>query len=479
MNIKSLIGKFGSGARSTNCLRVVVQPYALYFSPLEGVELPKRVSIESGDWQKILVETLTKANANDLTIDVVLNSNLYQTYQIDKPNVPDEELGQTLPFLLKDLISEKITDIIADATALPNSNKLQVYVVPKALVFGLVQRLEKAKLSLGHVLVEDDVWGLAATDAERFVLLQRSKNSQYKVSAFIDNRCVFQRTIRGVTAPLVGVASSGLQLDGIALELQRSVDYLSSQLRGATLHHMKVCCDEENNDDLARELDDRLSVKVSRLTDLPLESGELLTQYVADICDSGINLYPAHLRPKVERFTLNTVAAVCALIAVALLGSYGCFTWQHVDLNAELSSQRSQEEQLKQQVKQLNQKLAKHKPSAQKVAAVERLKEEIRAKQDSLLAVSRFDDEQNVGYSGVMKGLAKLGRNDISLNYIKMSSDVLDLKGLAREPQSIPNWVNQFKNELNLVGRSFEKLKIGRNEQDVLTFELHTKEDKK
>ncbi|KOO11336.1 hypothetical protein AKJ18_29640, partial [Vibrio xuii] len=57
-------------------------------------------------------------------------------------------------------------------------------------------------------------------------------------------------------------------------------------------------------------------------------------------------------------------------------------------------------------------------------------------------------------------------------------SQSLDLKGYAREAQAIPNWIGQFKSELNLVGRTFEKLKIGRNEQGVLTFELKTKEER-
>jgi len=55
----------------------------------------------------------------------------------------------------------------------------------------------------------------------------------------------------------------------------------------------------------------------------------------------------------------------------------------------------------------------------------------------------------------------------------------LDLNGYARTASVVPNWVNQFKSELNLVGRSFEKLKIGRNDQDVITFELRTRRESK
>lgn len=477
MNIQSLIEKFSSGTRSGNCLRVVVQPSAIYFSEFDAAILPKRVSTEGADWQKVLVNTLVKGQVADTAIDVVLNSSLYQNYQIEKPNVPQEELSLTLPFLLKDLISEKITEIIADAMPLPSSNKLQVYVVPKSMVLGLAESLAQVNLKLGHILVEDDVWGRVATDTERFVLLQRSQNGAYKVSAFVDNRCVFQRTIRGVTAPLTGVASASFQLDSVALELQRSIDYLSSQMRGATLHRMKVCCDDEDNGELAKALDERLSVSVAPLTDTGLESGALLTQFISQNYDAGINLYPAHLQPKVDHFTLNNVALASALLMVVMCSAYGYNAWQHAQLTQDLSVVKSQEKEFNQQLVSLNQRLAKHRPSPEKVHAVERLKEDILSKRDSLNAVSKYDGAQQAGYSGIMASLAQLGRNDISINYIHMDDDTLDIKGLARDPQAIPNWVNQFKGELNLVGRSFEKLKIGRNEQNILTFELHTKEE--
>lgn len=479
MNIQSLIEKFSSGKRSGQCLKVIVQPSAIYFSEFHNAMLPKCVPIQGAEWQKKLIETLVAAQISDASVDVVLNSSLYQNYQIEKPNVPQEELSLTLPFLLKDLISEKVTEIIADAMPLPSSNKLQVYVVPKTMVLGLAKELEAFKLTLGHVLVEDDVWGRAASGLDCFVLLQRSQNGAYKVSAFVDHRCVFQRTIRGVVPPLTGVATAGFQLDSVALELQRSIDYLSSQMRGATLHRMKVCCDDEDNQALAQALDERLSVNVTPLMDVSLESGVLLAQLVAENDDIGINLYPAHLQPKVDRFTLNNVALASVVCLLLIAGVHGFNTVRQAQLSQEFTQLQSQEKELNQQLIRLNERLAKHRPSPEKRQAVDRLKEEILSKQDSLNAVFLHEGEQQAGYSGIMQSLATLGRNDISINYIQMDDNVLDIKGLAREPKAIPNWVNQFKNELNLVGRSFDKLQIGRNENNILTFELHTKEEAK
>ncbi|MBF4290777.1 MSHA biogenesis protein MshI, partial [Vibrio anguillarum] len=111
-------------------------------------------------------------------------------------------------------------------------------------------------LELGKVIPEDEVWARSAGDLEHFLLLQRSKNSSFKFDAFVDQKCCFQRTMRGVVSPITGVASSVLQLDGLALELQRSIDYLSSQLKGASLHQLKVLCDGEAQQELVDALNE-------------------------------------------------------------------------------------------------------------------------------------------------------------------------------------------------------------------------------
>ena len=478
MNIQSLIEKFKSNNQVRNCLTVVVLPGELYFSRLDKHDLASKVAVEGTSWQDTLRSTLDDLDISNLTLDLVLNSKLYQTYQIDKPNIPATELAGALPFLLKDLISEKVTEIIADATELPAGNKLQVYVVAKSLIIELQQMLLALDIQLGRVLVEDEVWGVSAPEEKSFLLLQRSKQRSFRVSAFVEQHCAFQRTMRGIASPLTGVATSVLQLDGIALELQRSIDYLSSQLRGTSLHKMKVCCDEEELHELVEALNERLNVSVSALTEASCESGEVLVKFVSDLGSDAINLYPESLKPKTEYFTLANIAIGWALVSGFLLTIIGYLYFQHAYLNGDLEEYLSQQQQAEQKLSELNQKLAKHKPSAAKIAAVERLKTDIQAKQASLKAVAKFDESQQLGYSGVMKALAKLSRQDISLNRIFIDADTMDIQGFAREPKAIPNWVGQFQSEVNLVGRTFEQLRIGRNDQDIVTFELNSQRER-
>ncbi|MEZ9231141.1 MSHA biogenesis protein MshI [Vibrio amylolyticus] len=478
MNIKSLIERFKPSKSEHSSLLVIVQPDAIYFSQHPTFSIPK-VTIESGTWQQALARCFKEHAVAEVSVNVVLNSSLYQTYQIETPNIPQEEWSVALPFLLKDLVSEKVTEIVSDAFSLPSGNKIQAYVINRFIVSELTQLLDKQNCTLGGILCEDDVWGASFTELESCLLLQRSVRGSYKISAFHQGRCVFQRTIRNVAAPLTGTASSALQLDGMALELQRSIDYLSSQLKGIPLHTLLTCCDEEDQVELALALDERLNVKVKPLSEESVNSGEILALAAVNVSAEHINLYPDHLRPKKQHFTLQNVVASWGAIAIILLLTSGFYHYHALQLQTELNVHKQQSQMLSDQSSDLKKQLESHTPSPEKVAAVARLKLDIQSNRSSLRAIEDYDQSQRQGYSGVMNSLATLGRDDISLVSIQLENQQLNLHGLARNAQAVPNWVHQFRQELNLVGRTFEKLKIGRNEQDIITFELLTQGDVK
>ncbi|NAZ96359.1 MSHA biogenesis protein MshI [Vibrio toranzoniae] len=480
MNFKAILDKIKPTNNKGSSQVVMLGNDAVYVSVTEQEPQVTSIPLVNGDWESALKESLSSKAFNSNSVQLIVCANYYQTYQIDKPDIPESEWSVALPFLLKDLVSERVTEITASAVALPTSNKLQAYVLPKKLLDKLVKITLAAQVELKGVVPEDEIWGDSAGELSNFLLLQRSANTHFKLGAFVENTVCFQRTIRSVVPPLTGVASSALQLDGLALELQRSIDYLSSQIKGTQLHQLKICCDEEDEAELQDALNNTLSSTVSLLVEEERENSEsLLVKLAAEKDVFSVNLYPDHLRPKKEFFTLENVAASWGLVCVLLLGGYFVMQYKTSNLDKELTLLQHKSTQLNQQVKQLNSQLIQHKPSPEKVAAVARLKRETQAKKEALKAVGQYDQSQQVGYSGVMNALAKLGRDDISLSQIYMTHNTLDLSGFARNAKVVPNWIGQFKSELNLVGRAFEKLKIGRNDQDVVTFELNTRRESK
>lgn len=480
MNVRAVFDKFMRPPSSGHTCFLVIQPDAVYISKSVNSTRPSQFQISESNWERAVEQALSVAASAYDSLTVVLSHNYYQMYQIDKPSMPRHEWQAALPFLLKELISERAIDIVADAVELPNSNKIQAYVLSRKMLDKIVLLASRAQLPLATIVPEDAVWENTAGELGNFLLLQRSVRGHFRISAFVERTIAFHRSIRSVTSPLTGVPSSELQMDSLSLELQRSIDYLSSQLRHVQLHQLKVCCDEEDAQELVQSLNYRLSTKVSALLAEDHElSGHVLANTAAASGALRVNLYPDYLKPKKELLTLKNTVICWGVSAAAILMSYGYVTWQSQGLEDEIAIVKSKGSIMKSELERYQIKLRKYQPDTNKLAAKARLEREIKAKRDSLKAVGKYDDSQRIGYSNVMRSLAKLGNNEISLSEIYIGHNTLGLQGLAKAPSSVPSWVNQFKNEISLVGRTFDDVKIARNEQGIVTFELKAHEDNK
>ncbi|CAH0526880.1 hypothetical protein VHP8226_02256 [Vibrio hippocampi] len=473
---KTLLARFNPKISAKTPYVVVIQSDSVYLSELGQSEVV-RVDVTARNWALSVEQILKQIKESSRAIQIVLGSQMYQNYQIDTPKLPKPEWPQALPYLLREVISERVTDIVADAIELPSQNKTSAYVVKKVDVLSIASLIEKAGHTLHSIIPEEMIWGQALPDENNVVLLQRGRFENYRVSAFMEQRPIFQRMIRGVSGPVIKSDNLGLEVDSLALELQRSLDYLSSQFKTGGVHILRCCCDEEPEPELAKALSDRLSVQVIPLIEERTGgNGELLARLASGLSQSlDVNLYPAYLKPQKERFPLESMLALWGISAAILLAAYGYTHYQVTQLTPQLTLNSTRSEQLRNELIESQSALEKHKPSPVIVAAVARLKREIAATKEALHAVDEYDTGQQVGYSSLMKALAKLGRSDISLQSISLNQQHMDVSGLARSASVIPNWVSQFKSEPSLVGRTFESLKIGRNDQDIVTFELQTK----
>ncbi len=436
----------------------------------------KAYPIKNGGWGKALHEVLSDGQYTNSKMVIVLGAHHYQTYQIERPELPEDEWPSALPFLLKNLIAERVTDIVADGIALSNNNKIQAYVMSKKFLNHVLEALDKFDVVLERILPEDEVWGQTHQQTEDFLLLHQNANSSFKINAYDARKICFNRTIRGVSGTLTGLQASSLQIDSLALEMQRSIDYLSAQVNKAQFHKLFICCDDEIDEELTLALEERLSVKVETLMGGDTRCGDVLSRY-ALLSEYRVNLYPVHLKPKKEFLTLSTVVASWVLLTLAMLGYYGFNEYQIRNDKSQISKLFEQSELLKAQLTELQAMLAAHKPSPEKLDRVVRIRKDIQLKEASLNSIGQFDNKNHDGYSGIMMALSQLGNNDISLSRITISQNTLNVSGLARTPSAIPRWVKRFKSELDLKGRNFDQLNIGRNEDDIVTFDLQAKRE--
>ncbi|MFV0576256.1 MAG: MSHA biogenesis protein MshI [Vibrio sp.] len=490
MNIKNLFQSFNKKTTRQASLSIVIFNDGIYLSKLNpGQKDSGFVSfydLDNNAWDEVLNSALQENNCHNLDAKVTFGAFFYQSYQIDKPNIPKEEWPSALPFLLKDLTNENVANIIADGLEQPHSNKIKAYVIQKVCVDTLKTVLDAHHIKLEFILPEDEVWPNARPDLDAFMLLHRSHKSEFKISAYAEYASVFQRIIRGVPFPISGKAENSakaensLELDSLALEVQRSMDYLSSQLKQFQINKLLLCCDGEMQAELAQGLQLRLNVTVEPLfADKSQPCGEVVASKALALSQPKVNLYPQFLRPKKDPFSFSAVVGSWLLLAVTMCLVFGVYSFKNRGLDSQITELNHKSDNLMTQVKDLNTKLAEHKPSAAKLAAIDRLQEDIKAKQEALTAIAGFDTKKQAGYSGVMKGLAAINRDDISLNKIDITDDKMNIEGLARSPEVVPSWLQQFKDELNLVGRSFTNLSIGRNEDDIVIFSLQSKEEGK
>ncbi|MGR6860556.1 MSHA biogenesis protein MshI [Aliivibrio salmonicida] len=427
-------------------------------------------------WKSELVKACQKMGLSDCNANVVIGSHLYQSFQIDNPNLPKEELIGALPFLVKDLISDRVSDIVADGIE-STKGKMQVYISQVATIKTIIELLGSLSIQIVNVTPDELVWKYSKPEKNSFMLLSHSSSAEFKLLAFSERHLLLNRSLRGITAPLTGGISDNFQLDSLALELQRSLDYLSAQLHGVNINHLYFCCDDEDDALLALELKNRLGVQVASLVvdeARVFRTGEVIS-WLGLFNQAYINLYNDRLKPKVDYFTLPNVILSWG-VGLALTGVvFGYYYWQVSQLDNQVMLLSSQERTKNQELSRLIQQLESHKPSAAKLAAIKRLKDDVESKQASLRIIANFDEGMQIGYSGVMSSLTQLGKGNISLTKIYISGENVNFTGYARTPDVIPSWVQSFDSELHLIGRTFDQLEIKTDEKGLVSFILNTK----
>ena len=238
---------------------------------------------------------------------------------------------------------------------------------------------------------------------------------------------------------------------------------------------------QEDTEELIGSLNLRLSSKVSLLrADKHQYSGYVLAEQASCSQNGRVNLYPDFLKQKKHFLTLKNVAIIWGATAAFMALNYGYYSWKGEGIADVISVAQSHGNIMRSELERRKVKLRMHKPDSQKLVTKLRLENEIKAKRDSLNAVNRFGDSLEQGYSGVMQSLAKLANSDISLVEIIIHGDQsLALKGFARAPSDVPNWIHQFKYEESLIKLTFDNVSIERSKENVVMFDLKTVGDKR
>ncbi|MDO6706376.1 PilN domain-containing protein [Photobacterium sp. 1_MG-2023] len=435
----------------------------------DSLDVPTR-----GAWPRAFEQLILKHQLSGCAVRFVLGHGLYQSLVIDKPAIPRQEFASALPFLVKDLVTEPPANLVADGFDEPLKDRLQVVVTQRKLA----QQLVSICLSLGchpeFITTDEVVMGALTAENQSQLVLHARQKSGLQLTAFKQQVMCFQRQLRGFSQPLLGDDAASLQLDGLALELQRSLDFLSAQLRDAPIAQVLVSCDQEDNPQLAEALRQRLNVAVVPVSKVP----ESLTTFDARIAWAALeqppllNLFHESLKPQSRWLTLPNLVAGWAAGVVLIASVAGWLQWQEVRAQTRLAQEQSLLSDKQKALSAAKVALSDHMPSELKVKLSGDLEQQLVAKQATLKAIAMHDQSLQAGFAGMLKQLAQAASQDISLNRIHVQGGKLDLEGVARTPNAVPGWIQSFSQHPQLANRRFEVMSLGRNEDNIVTFSL-------
>ena len=190
-----------------------------------------------GDWARVIALLLEKAEAHGAQVRVILNAALVNQLQIEKPSVPENEMAGALPWAIKDLVSEPVTQLVCDYVDMPFNPTAKPRVTVICLMRNRMQLIAEAvnaKAQLQDVTTEEFALVELVGRSQRMELfLYRLPGQELSLMAVCEGQLCFSRQLRGFSMNGIGRGEGWPteKFDELTLQIQRSWEYLAAQLK--------------------------------------------------------------------------------------------------------------------------------------------------------------------------------------------------------------------------------------------------------
>lgn len=200
---------------------------------------------------------------------LVLANAQSQIVQVDKPNVPDDEMSAALKWQVKDLVSVSPENMVLDyfqgPTLAGGHEKINVVCVAKSDLIELVTPLTTEKISLASVTTEEFAFAsLLPIQQDAVLFVCQQPNEEINILIVKNGQLFFSRRLRGfaqIAQKTEDELSMGV-IDSLSLEIQRSTDYFERQLKQAPIKVIEILLPLEKEAFLARKLAENTNVEV-------------------------------------------------------------------------------------------------------------------------------------------------------------------------------------------------------------------------
>lgn len=212
-----------------------------------------------------LLKRYEKLTTKNQPLQLVLGCDLTQEVSVEKPALADAEIAAALQWTLKDLVSIPATDIIADFYDLPvqasGGKKIQVVAASRAFLQPLLNILHTAQFNIHGIVNSTLAFSLWFDSNEQLIVLTQSLRSVSQLQIISHNQLILSRELNRIKPLGVIALDDTNELDALALEVQRSLDFYTGQLRQAPLAELCIATEHAQAESIVANLGAQLGLK--------------------------------------------------------------------------------------------------------------------------------------------------------------------------------------------------------------------------
>ena len=221
----------------------------------------------------------------------------YQVLQIEKPNVPEDEIEGAIPWLVKDLVSVPQEKIVCDYYLSPvkipmQPEKVTIVVSNLDLIESLVSTVSHAGMALRGICAQEFCLPQLCGYTEHPVLVLTQLERQEPCVQIIKGGQVhFSRWLRGFSR-ICDYSEEEIRAglaESIGLEIQRSMDYYQSQLKQGQIKEMLIELDSAHQQVIVDILSNSFMLPVKLLM---FDHSQIASRPTHDLSSSEENKEP-------------------------------------------------------------------------------------------------------------------------------------------------------------------------------------------
>ncbi|TRW50473.1 hypothetical protein FM042_06515 [Aliidiomarina halalkaliphila] len=238
-------------------------------------------------------------------VQLVVSEPHVELVSVERPDVPDADVAAALQWTLRDLVSMPPADLITDYYDIPiqvsGSRKINVVAASRALLTSWVDVLTRHGLVVQGIVTDALALTLWTEPDQKLMLLNQHKGQRANLHIIVHQQLVLSRRLQqSFDLPNLNAADMTL-LEDLAIELQRSQDFFSSQLRQAALAHIEFAFGHDKVETIAEVISAQLGMQVGMLS-YPAWAKELGANDYSDLAAlSGLLWLVNHAVPKEKR----------------------------------------------------------------------------------------------------------------------------------------------------------------------------------